>query len=499
MLFDLRGYHVRGPERRSGRAAAAMFLPAASFPSVPVSAPPSVSDAPCAPSPLAVVATTAPAAAGVPLDSRSLDDIIGAQAERHFVGGGDAGAVFADRDDPAYVVKVSRDVLHSADMSGAFERTRQEVRNFNRLYGPCGAESFVTKDNYLCIRMRKVPGKPLYRIWPSEYGQCKLDVLLALDELQGKMIDAGVAHRDLHSENLYFDASTTTFWAVDMGVAATFDACAMAPDARTPGPAAADASSFDAMRRRLGAIIDSHAPDVIETKATLADLVGYEAACELGERCGTVAPDPHDASRVYKWLFSFRASEFEAGVPTGPRKLALAVNEKRMFERYYGAGAATLLRTCQGRFVLHMRRVAGTPVGALEHLPQDYANASLAMFDNLMTRGILHAGLTAEHVHYEPDTGTLFPLSFALSRLSVDASKDEATDAGPARQTEWALLQAAIRRRLETSACQAHHDVSAQPATSRHRDASPTMHERRGGATLSRAGTATAIRRAPRS
>ncbi|WP_150622599.1 hypothetical protein [Pandoraea captiosa] len=398
----------------------------------------------------------------MPLDPRSLDDIVGAKAGRHFVGGGDSGAVYVDRDDPDYVVKVSRDVLHPADMNGAFERTLQEVRNFNRLYGPCGAECFVTKDNYLCIRMRKVPGKPMYQVWPSEYGPCKLDVLLALDDLQGNMIDAGVAHRDLHSENLYFDAATTTFWAVDMGMAATFDASAMAPEARTPGPVAADASSFDAMRRRLGAIIDSHAPDVIETKATLADLIGYDAACEMGERCGVVAPDPQDASRVYKWLFSFRVSEFVAGVATGPRKLARAVNEKRMFERYYGVGTATLLRTCQGQFLLHMRRVPGMPVGTLAHLPEGYATASLAMFDNLMTRGMLHPGLTADHMHYAPDTGTLFPLSFASSCLSVDATSDEATETGPAWQTEWALLQAPIRRRLETAACQSQDDVPAR-------------------------------------
>lgn len=357
-------------------------------------------------------------------DPRTRDDLLGAPGERRPIGGGDGGAVFEDLRDPEFVIKI----FHGPRASGIdgvdgidFIRAavEHEAEMFNRFYGACSAEAFFTRDDYLCLRMRRVPGKPMNKVWPSEYGESKREILEALDTMQAQLVEVGVTHGDLHSANVHFDAQARRFWPVDLGAASAFALSRMGPDAPTPGPLASDDSHMVSLQARVSALMDSHVPEVDEVHAPLFELVHWQSCVRMAARCGEVFADPADATYVYKLLFSFSFTDFAPGVDTGPRELQRAVNELRHFERYYGSGTARLIRTSNGCYLLRMRRVPGVPVSGLAAIPDDYPAAWAAMMRRLGAAGMAHPDLRPDHLIYDATTQLLNPVSFASCRLAA--------------------------------------------------------------------------------
>lgn len=215
-------------------------------------------------------------------DPRTRDDLLGAPGERRPIGGGDGGAVFEDLRDPEFVIKI----FHGPRASGIdgvdgidFIRAavEHEAEMFNRFYGACSAEAFFTRDDDLCLRMRRVPGKPMNKVWPSEYGESKREILEALDTMQAQLVEVGVTHGDLHSANVHFDAQARRFWPVDLGAASVFAWLRMGPDAPTPGPLASDDSHIMSLQARVSALMDSHVPEVDEVHAPLFELVHWQS------------------------------------------------------------------------------------------------------------------------------------------------------------------------------------------------------------------------------
>ncbi|WP_150662995.1 hypothetical protein [Pandoraea commovens] len=348
-------------------------------------------------------------------ESRTLDDILGPASERRSHGEGDAGAVFDDPQNPGFVIKVSH--AETADVGAELAAVQWSAEKWERFYGHGSAEPFVTADNRVCVRLNKVPGSPMRTIWPSEYGTSKHDIMLSLDLLQGRLIDVGLRHADISTSNVHFDPETNCFWPTDFDTASTFTSSAMAPDAASPGPLASDHATFSSLRKRVAALMDSHAPEVVERYAVLSELIGPDANVNHEWRCGQIFSDPEDDRRVYKPLFAFEFGNFAPGVETGPKELARAVNEKRMFEHYYGKGSADLIRTRNGYYLLHMKRVPGVTFEASAPAPEGYQAAYREMRYKLLAAGIEHPGLRPEHLCFDAATKTLYPVSFASCRL----------------------------------------------------------------------------------
>ncbi len=290
-------------------------------------------------------------------ESRTLDDILGPTSERRSHGEGDAGEIFDDPQNPGFVIKVSH--AETIDVGAEWAAVQRSAEKWMRFYGHGSAEPFVTADNRVCVRLNKVPGSPMRTIWPSEYGTSKHDIMLSLDLLQGRLIDVGLRHEDISTSNLHFDPETNCFWPTDFDTASTFTSSSMTPEAVSPGPIEHDHTMFSSLRKRVSALMDSHASDVVETYAVLSELIGPDAVVKHDGRCGQIIPDPQDDTRVYKPLFKFEFDDFAPGVETGPKELSQAVNEKRMFEHDYGKGSADLMRTRNGYYLLHMKRVPG--------------------------------------------------------------------------------------------------------------------------------------------
>jgi hypothetical protein len=180
-------------------------------------------------------------------------------------------------------------------------------------------------------------------------------------------------------------------------------------------------------RHQLFALIDSRSPEIAETTATRADLLGEDFAQALRPRCGYVTPDPRDGARVYKLLFRFHLPDFWSGASEGPAKLGRAIREKRMFEAYYGEGSARLVRTSDGDILLHMRRMAGKPLTAETVDADRLYDLLFAMNERLLARGILHAGHFANSgVLFDAATDRLNPLSFGDAWPSPDVPESRA-------------------------------------------------------------------------
>ncbi|VVE62638.1 hypothetical protein PAN31117_00937 [Pandoraea anapnoica] len=348
-------------------------------------------------------------------ESRTLDDILGPTSERGSHGEGDAGAVFDDPQNPGFVIKVSH--AETNDVDAEFAAVQWSAEKWMRFYGHCSAEPFVTADHRVCVRLNKVPGRPMRTIWPSEYGTSKHDIMLSIDLLQGRLVDVGLRHEDISTSNVHFDPETNCFWPTDFDTASTFTSSAMTPEAPSPGPLASDHTVFSSLRKRVSALMDSHAPEVVETYSVLSELVGQDAVVDHAWRCGQIFPDSEDDTRVYKPLFKFEFDDFAPGVETGPKELSRAVNEKRMFERYYGEGSADLIRTRNGYYLLRMKRVPGVTFEASALAPQGYQAAYRVMRKKMLAAGIEHPGLRPEHLCFDAVTQTLHPVSFASCRL----------------------------------------------------------------------------------
>lgn len=348
-------------------------------------------------------------------ESRTLDDILGPTSERGSRGEGDAGAVFDDPQNPGFVIKVSH--AETVDVGAEWAAVQRSAEKWMRFYGHGSAEPFVTADNRVCVRLNKVPGSPMRSIWPSEYGMSKHDIMLSLDLLQGRLIDVGLRHEDISTSNLHFDPETNCFWPTDFDTASTFTSSAMTPEAASPGPLASDHTMFSSLRKRVSALMDSHAPEVVETYAVLSELIGPGTAVSHAWRCGQIFTDPEDDGRVYKPLFKFEFDDFAPGVERGPKELSRAVNEKRMFEHYYGKGSADLIRTRNGYYLLSMKRVPGVTFDASAPAPQGYRAAYREMRYKMLAAGIEHPGLQPEHLCFDASTKTLHPVSFASCRL----------------------------------------------------------------------------------
>lgn len=288
-------------------------------------------------------------------ESRTLDDILGPTSERCSHGEGDAGGVFDDPQNPGFVIKVSH--AKTNDVGAEWSAVQRSAEKWVRFYGHGSAEPFITADNRVCVRLNKVPGGPMRTIWPSEYGTSKHDIMLSLGLLQGRLIDVGLRHEDISTSNLHFDPETNCFWPTDFDTASTFAPSAMTPEAVSPGPLEYDHTMFSSLRKRVSALMDSHAPEVVETYAMLSQLIGQDAVANHAWQRGQIIPDPEDDGRVYKPLFKFEFDDFVPGVEAGPKELSWAVNEKRMFEHSYGQGSADLIRTRDGYYLLHMKRV----------------------------------------------------------------------------------------------------------------------------------------------
>ncbi|MFK0376400.1 hypothetical protein [Pandoraea sp. NPDC090278] len=301
-------------------------------------------------------------------ESRTLADILGPTSERGSHGEGDAGAVFDDPQTPGFVIKVSH--AGATDVDAELAAVQWSAEKWTRFYGHGSAEPFVTADHRVCVRLKKIPGQPMHKIWPSEYGTSKHDIMLSIDLLQGRLIDVGLRHEDISTSNVHFDLETKCFWPTDFDTASTFTSSEMTPEAASPGPLASDHKMFSSLRKRVAALMDSHAPEVVETYAVLSELIGPDAVVSHDLQCGQIFPDPKDDTRVYKPLFKFEFDDFAPGVETGPKELSRAVNEKRMFERYYGEGSADLIRTRNGYYLLHMKRVPGVTLDASAPTPQ---------------------------------------------------------------------------------------------------------------------------------
>lgn len=348
-------------------------------------------------------------------ESRTLDDILGPTSERRSHGEGDAGAVFDDPQNPGFVIKVSHAGTINVDAEWA--AVQRSAEKWMRFYGHGSAEPFVTADRRVCVRLNKVPGSPMRKIWPSEYGTSKHDIMLSFDLLQGRLIDVGLRHEDISTSNLHFDPETNCFWPIDFDNASTFTPSAMTPEAASPGPLESDHTMFSSLRKRVSALMDSHAPEVVEVYSALSELIGRDAVVNHAWRCGQIFPDPADEGRVYKPLFKFEFDDFVPGVETGPKELSRAVNEKRMFERYYGKDSADLIRTRNGYYLLNMKRVPGVTFEASSPAPEGYQAAYREMRDKLLAAGIEHPGLQPKHLCFDASTRTLHPVSFASCRL----------------------------------------------------------------------------------
>ncbi len=350
-------------------------------------------------------------------DSRPLDAFIGYPVEQQCVIPGERSRVFREIGNTGYAIKVYDDTHTAARPERGLARANHEVACFNALYGPGGAEVFVTCDARLCVRMRLLAGMPVRGMLPSALGS-KAQVNESLYALRRQLIESGVIHHGLHAENLLYHEGAF----LPIG----FREAYVTP-VKSHSLFAVNDCQLDYTRHQLFALIDSRSPEIAETTATRADLLGEDVAQALHPRCGYVSPDPRDASQVYKLLFRFHLPDFWAGAPEGPAKLGRAIREKRMFEAYYGEGSARLVRTRDGDIFLHMQRMTGKPLTAGTVDADKLYDLLFAMNERLLARGILHAGCFANSgVLFDAATDRLNPLSFGDAWPSPDVPEARA-------------------------------------------------------------------------
>lgn len=116
------------------------------------------------------------------------------------------GEVFLDADDVRYVIK-----RYYYDYNLSSVKHNAEV--FQRYYGEGSAEALCGEDGKYYLRMYKVPGKFL-RDLPS-YSLPRDAVNRYVDMLE-KLNKVGIMHGQLHSENIFWDEDSQTFFPIDL-------------------------------------------------------------------------------------------------------------------------------------------------------------------------------------------------------------------------------------------------------------------------------------------
>ena len=132
------------------------------------------------------------------------------------VGFGSRAIVYTDASDPAYVIKASYP-LPAAQRVPAM---KLEVKLFNQYYGS-DAATFLgnnTDNTISYIRMPNIPGATLEDLLqsPAPLPSGLNDSLL---KMLAKLEKSGIAHNDLESRNIHYDAATNTAYPVDFGSA----------------------------------------------------------------------------------------------------------------------------------------------------------------------------------------------------------------------------------------------------------------------------------------
>jgi RIO-like serine/threonine protein kinase len=62
------------------------------------------------------------------------------------------------------------------------------------------------------MRMRKVPGKPVYEIKTKDF---RPDAKSQFFHMIDQMTEAGIMHGDMHGRNVFYDTESGRFWPID--------------------------------------------------------------------------------------------------------------------------------------------------------------------------------------------------------------------------------------------------------------------------------------------
>lgn len=132
------------------------------------------------------------------------------------IGFGSRAMVYLDPDDPNYVIKET----FPLPTAGRVAEMKTEVKLFNRFYGD-GRATFLgsnAADTVSYMRMPKISGESLENLMAT--GKALPDgVSAGLLNMLAELESAGIAHNDLASRNILYDAQSKKCFPVDFGSA----------------------------------------------------------------------------------------------------------------------------------------------------------------------------------------------------------------------------------------------------------------------------------------